>query len=288
VAIVDNDGWGISNTDTTRVEISDSVISRNAAGGVRTLAHGTLTYTTVSDNGGPGVELLGDTGFRSTVVFSTISGNAEQGFDASASDLLMVGSSVLDNGGGAHLGWDATVIGSALADNGGGIEAEHSLLLRASTVSGNAYPLHLGGDNAGSSIEGSTIADSGSGFLIDGEGPLRISGSILADADDLCPPPGSPAEPTIEVTSGGWNVATDASCGLTSTGDQEGVDPLLGELIDLFGPTPVRAPGQGSPAVEAVPIGTPGLCDGVRDQRLIVRPQGSACEAGSLEYPDVP
>ncbi len=82
-------------------------------------------------------------------------------------------------------------------------------------------------------------------------------------------------------------MATDGTCGLTGPGDQEGVDPILGPLIDLFGPTPVRTPGQGSPAVEAVPIGTPGLCDGVRDQRLIVRPQGSACEAGSLEYPDV-
>jgi hypothetical protein len=62
-------------------------------------------------------------------------------------------------------------------------------------------------------------------------------------------------------------------------------DPLLGLLADHGGPTWIRPPLLGSPALDAIPIGTPGLCDGAvpTDQRGIPRPQGGACDIGAVE-----
>jgi hypothetical protein len=51
------------------------------------------------------------------------------------------------------------------------------------------------------------------------------------------------------------------------------------------GSTMTRAPGTGSVAIDAVPVGTPVLCDGsiATDQRGVARPQGAACDIGAVE-----
>ena len=69
------------------------------------------------------------------------------------------------------------------------------------------------------------------------------------------------------ITSGGWNLASDASCGLTAASDHQSVDPLLGLLGANGGPTLTRLPGVGSPAIDAIPVGTAGLCDGTLRHR---------------------
>ncbi|CAA9454347.1 MAG: hypothetical protein AVDCRST_MAG01-01-4978, partial [uncultured Rubrobacteraceae bacterium] len=68
-------------------------------------------------------------------------------------------------------------------------------------------------------------------------------------------------------------------------GDQRGVaDPRLGSLADNGGPTRTHALLAGSPAIDAVPVGTNGCAaDFTADQRGVHRPLGGACDAGSVE-----
>lgn len=160
-------------------------------------------------------------------------------------------------------------LASAGVDGGGGISlgdgaaVEGPATIRASTVAGNR------------GIEGHDTAHS---FIpAPGGATAHITGSIVqADAGLACAAP---------LTSGGYNLASDTTCGLTAVGDVQGVDALLGSLQDNGGPTPTHLPGAGSPARDAVPIGTAGLCDGTltTDQRGVTRPQGPACDKGSVE-----
>src|SRR5262249_46809469 len=78
--------------------------------------------------------------------------------------------------------------------------------------------------------------------------------------------------PTVAAKSLGSNLSTDTSCGLTTTGDQQGVDPLLGPLADNGGPTLTQRLLLGSLAIDT---GTDAGCPPT-DQRGVPRPQGQA------------
>jgi hypothetical protein len=53
------------------------------------------------------------------------------------------------------------------------------------------------------------------------------------------------------VASGGHNIDSDGSRGLTAAGDMPNTDPLLGPLADNGGPTLTHALLPGSPAIDA-------------------------------------
>ena len=76
-----------------------------------------------------------------------------------------------------------------------------------------------------------------------------------------------------------------ADCSFAATGDQTATDPMLGSLADNGGQTLTRLPGGASPAIDAIPVGTAGLCDGSQpaDQRGVARPTGPACDKGAVE-----
>jgi hypothetical protein len=86
------------------------------------------------------------------------------------------------------------------------------------------------------------------------------------------------------VTSGGYNVTSDATCPVAA-GDLPSTVLGLGPLADNGGPTPTVLPPVGSPVVDAVPPGTAGLCDGTvpLDQRGLHRPVGAGCDVGAVE-----
>lgn len=90
--------------------------------------------------------------------------------------------------------------------------------------------------------------------------------------------------------SGGGNLDTDGSCGLTGLGDQTAVDPgLAPALADNGGFTPTLALLPGSPAIDS---GNPGVC-AATDQRGVFRPQDSdgygsiLCDVGAYEVESV-
>jgi hypothetical protein len=291
VSIIDNGGRAITTTDTARVDVADATIARNAGGGV-VADHGSVVNSTITDNGGTGLAFYGSGSHPNVVVGSTIARNTGSlALSGGQAPLTIVVSSIVDNTGHVTGDQAMTLSASLIGDNDGAVTLAGSSVVRASTITGNGS-LWLGGVWGGPvTIEGSTIADNGTGHQLTGNDTLlTISGSIVDGPADVCATQDTPPDSSyFTIASGGWNVVSDESCVLDGPGDQQGVDPLLGPLVDLAGPTQVRAPGQGSPAVEAIPGGTPGLCDGsVRDQRLITRPQGPECEAGAVEYPDVP
>ncbi|MBK9037785.1 MAG: putative Ig domain-containing protein [Bdellovibrionales bacterium] len=87
------------------------------------------------------------------------------------------------------------------------------------------------------------------------------------------------------IASGGYNIDSGNSCGLTAQGkpgDLESTDPLL----DAAGPQlngdtiPSILLGVGSPALNAVPLQS---CMIAKDQRGVARPQGGSCDIGATE-----
>lgn len=91
---------------------------------------------------------------------------------------------------------------------------------------------------------------------------------------------------TATITSLGNNIADDASCGFTNTGDQENVTNILstlGPLQDNGGSVPTMALLAGSPAIDAGAV-VSGI---TTDQRGIARPQCAAFDVGAYEYDGV-
>jgi hypothetical protein len=161
----------------------------------------------------------------------------------------------------------STVSGNTARNSGGGLFNYDTLTLTQSTVSGNRATTYGGG------LYNSSNRRNGS---------LTITSSIVAsnpDGGDCYFNRGS-------ITSHGYNLDSDTSCQLTAATDQPGVDPLLGPLQDNGGGTLTHALIPGSPAVDAISLGTNG-CGTTRysDQRWRARPQpaGGACDIGAYE-----
>jgi hypothetical protein len=85
------------------------------------------------------------------------------------------------------------------------------------------------------------------------------------------------------VTSLGYNLTDDASCGFLATGDLVVGDAMLGPLADNGGPTETHDLLPGTPAIDA---GSPDCPPPTTDQRGVARPQGAACDIGAVEVPE--
>ena len=82
------------------------------------------------------------------------------------------------------------------------------------------------------------------------------------------------------ITDGGHNLSSDASCAFTAVGSMNNTDPKLGPLADNGGPTLTMALLPGSPAIDAgSAVGAPAT-----DQRGVPRPQGAGVDIGAFEY----
>jgi hypothetical protein len=78
----------------------------------------------------------------------------------------------------------------------------------------------------------------------------------------------------------GYNLTDDDSCGFSATGDLIVADAMLGPLADNGGPTETHDLLPGSPAIDAGSLDCP---PPATDQRGVARPQGAACDIGSVE-----
>jgi hypothetical protein len=187
---------------------------------------------------------------------------------------------------GSALVVDSTISRNSADDGGGVFVADGTLDLRNSTVSGNTATTEGSATASGSAIyarngtvtvRSGTIVASGPQDALTSTvtGSISLGGSVMMSSGPAC------SQPAV---SFGWNVSSDASCGLTLPSDHQSVSALLAPLGDNGGPTLTHLPAASSPAVDVVPVGTLGLCEaGFTDQRGVSRPVGPACDVGSVE-----
>jgi hypothetical protein len=269
-------GGGIFNL-LGAVTLTNSTVSNNSVasfntptdlsggGGIHSLGGAlTLTNTTVSGNtagGYPGVNGTGG-GINVLVPYglypyltltnSTVSGNT------AASYYALYGG----YGGGIH-------IGNRFRGYGGGYGFSFAIVsLTNTTVSGNhAY------------YGGSGIDDSSYNTYVPYYAAyIQVENSTVS---------GNTSYPNClaNITSLGYNLGDDASCGFTATGDLVVADAMLGPLEDNGGPTQTHMPLLGSPLIDAA---NNAACPAA-DQRGIPRPidgDGDAiatCDIGAVE-----
>ncbi len=286
------------------VIIRNALINNNsapAAGGLAAVdANLTITNSIISNNtatqaGGAagGLGAVSSTGDNPlTVLGSSIIGNTANG-DAGGIGLadvdLMITDSTIDSnqalqdgraGGIGMIGQNRTPVLTAnrvtISNNqadgvGGGLGMiAGSLQLTNVTVSDNSSinSLTTGGGifadlAADSLIDSSTIATNisfGSGFNLNqqGVGILNLRGVLFAEGDGVA----------TGINSLGNNLDQSGTLGLNGSGDQSGLDPLLGPLQDNGGPVFTRGLFDGSPAIDAGGLQFPPT-----DARGITRPQ---------------
>lgn len=169
----------------------------------------------------------------------------------------------------------ATITASTFAGNsatmrGGAISNSGELTLTFDTFSGNS-----------SSFSGAVLANLVFGFP--NPAPMALlSANILNGRAGVanCDGPG--------ISSGGYNVGSDAGCNLTAPGDAQNANPLLGPLAGNGGVGSTFMPQAGSPAIDRVPndvcVALAAANNGL-DQRGVPRPDsaGLPCDSGSLE-----
>lgn len=116
---------------------------------------------------------------------------------------------------------------------------------------------------------------SGDGGGIANAGTAAVRGTILASNTAANAP--SNCDLLTPLSSNGYNLDNDGTCGLNGIGDQTGVNPKLGPLANNGGPTETMALGVGSPAIDAVQACPPPKTD----QRNVKRQ--SPCDIGAYE-----
>lgn len=226
-----------------------SVIESTVSGNSKTGKGGGINTAIIENTGGPPPAQI-------VITRSTISNNTASGaVDSQGGGIYAVTGEVkVDN---------STVTGnSATAEGGGVYTLAHDVYLRHATVSGNT---------AGAA--GRNVA-TGAG--------LHTFGSILAGGTGS-----SDCGIALATASTGYNLDGDGSCSLAGPGDHSNVgSPQLGALASNGGPTQTMLPLAASLANGAVPAAA---CTVLTvDQRGITRPQGTNCEAGSVEVAEVP
>jgi fibronectin-binding autotransporter adhesin len=288
-------GYGVRNSGT--LVLSHVTVIQNGDGGIVNSGTLTLERSAVTSNGvDDGFEFgLGNSG-TATITQSTISGNSGTG---------------IGNGGTLRL-VASTVSTNRSALDPGGITNGGTMMITRSTIVGNSDQNGDGSSGTGGivnhihgtlTITASTIAgnngDDGAGGLYNEDtATVTVAATIIADNAIS----GHAWDCTGTIGSGGYNLigskvhwfGPDCDVDAQAT-DQIGgatpIDALLKPLGSYGGPTQTMKPLASSPAVDAIPIGalatdgTTQLCpaSGSTDQRSRPRPDGPACDIGSVE-----
>jgi predicted outer membrane repeat protein len=160
---------------------------------------------------------------------------------------------------------NATFSGNATADEGGAVfNQSGTLTLTNVTMSANQA----------SNYGGAIVSKGGNIVLRD-----AISWGNLAplgQLTELAVPSGTLTVDHSIVKGSGGSGAWNAQFGTDGGGNLD-ADPLLGPLTELDGPTFVRYPATGSPAIDS------GANCAAEDQLGVARPKGAQCDMGALE-----
>lgn len=291
--------------------IDNASVSASSGGGTLTLNDDTLVNDTADYGDGGGVFNDGNLTLAGTTVTmnNAISGNGFGGgvYNASDWNLIATGSAVTNNageyGGGVYnnTAGFASLTGSTVSGNqselaGGGIGNEGDLELTNATVANNSAVDSAGGifSDAGATLVLTMVTISnnsgyGGGGLYN-DGALTVAGTIIAGNSAS----GGTPQDCDETTSGtssdsGYNlIGNSDGCFKVASTDITDTSALLGALARNGGPTETLLPLVGSPAINAIPAR---VCESAAflnsahptDQRGVSRPQGGACEIGSVE-----
>lgn len=285
-------GGGINNAGTLAVNLSNF-------------------YTNTALSGGA----ILNTG-TATISNSTFSGNSPYFFGHTAScgaidnqgPMTITNSTFYNNyannnytyGGAICDGSLLTIIDSTFYDNqsqgnnggyGGAIYAYAGTLavtnstfyLNSGTTSGGAIYSAAGTVQVSNSTFGTNAENFGGGGAISNAGSsFLMQNSIVANG-------GNGGNCSGTITSYGYNLSSDSTCGFANSGDLNNTDPMLGALQNNGGPTQTMALPNGSPALDA---GNPAGCTDfsgtllTADQRGQPRPGGgetTGCDMGAYE-----
>jgi hypothetical protein len=128
------------------------------------------------------------------------------------------------------------------------------------------------------------VRGAGAGLRID-DGNAYVLGSIIALNREESTASNCAATPPATITSLGYNLESGADCGFTAAGDLRNTEPRFSSLLpqNNGGNTDTLGLEPTSPAIDAIPTSNP-FCSSVLDQRNVIRPQGSGCDIGAVEF----
>jgi predicted outer membrane repeat protein len=280
-----------------------------------------VSSVTMRNGGGDGGNGIGDGGnvyncFASMTIMNSviIGGRVRRGpgfdgfggaiYNCPSSTMTVINTTLIDNsaeeGGAICNGGFLTIMNSTFSGNtarhhrGGAIRNYGTMKITNSTIVGNRAPSGIGGGiyNGGLfgpsgtlMINNSTLsgnaADFGGGIFKQKGTTTELRNSIVANNRGH--------DCFGDVTTRGYNLSSDNTCGFNRRGDLSNTDPRLGPLQDNGGPTATMALLPGSPAIDA---GNPSGCtDGhghllTTDQRGMPRPDkedSAGCDIGAFE-----
>ncbi|MCB0156111.1 MAG: CSLREA domain-containing protein, partial [Anaerolineae bacterium] len=212
-------GGAISNSG--ELIIYQTVFENNfatAGGAIFNAGNLTVDETTFHENGGHSGGAIYSTG-TTEIHNSTFANN-----EATAND----GGAIFAGGGTVTIS-NSTVTANSAVQYGGGLVTSANT---PSTV--NVYNSTFYGNSAGYS----------GGSFSKFQGTVSLKNTIVAAS-----PSGGNCSGSL--TSLGYNLSSDNSCGLSASGDQQNVDPLLGSLADNGGLSQTHALLADSPAIDA-------------------------------------
>jgi hypothetical protein len=260
-------GGGLAAGSGGSLTVKNATVSGNTApigGGLGSVSPSTVnitksTFSTNTATQGGGVATSGTVNFTDTRITANTAVSGAGGYNFGTFNVLRT-----------------TFDANTATGNGGALGNEGTLTVTTSTLSGNTAVLGSGlYERSGSAALVSTTVTSNSGTTtLDTLGTsASLRNSIVADqlSGTAC---------GVAVTSLGYNLAGDATCSLAGIGDVQNATAQLGALTNNGGWSPTHLPGAASLAVNS---GLPApACTGT-DQRFWNRPNGSACEKGSVE-----
>jgi hypothetical protein len=200
------------------------------------------------------------------------------------SGTMVIDHSLLDHNSALMGGGD----GGAIMNHGGEpgqIAPPGILTVRNTTITANTANLAgalIERDNAANrttlinvTIAGNSAGFRGQGGISFGEvarGQIDVHGSVIAGNTQTVAGQTTESNCSAPPSNLGANISSSGECGFLTT------DPLLGALSDLGGETDVLPLAAGSPALDLQTT-----CATATDQRGLLRPQGTACDAGAYE-----
>ena len=283
-------GGGIYTDNYATLTLSSSTVRDNTAAylggglltyGVTVILNSTVSSNMASSGGGISSGSIGDSGCTLTLNGSTVRGNTATDSGGGIKNLgtLTANNSTLNGNSGGAMG-GAIYNGTSCVDEPA---PDAVVSLTNCTLSGNSAGQGGGVRNSGGTATFNNCTLSGNtgvgGGLKNGpNGTVTVKNSIIAYnklADHT-----TPNDCDGVITSLGYNLVSDSSAGLSSPGDLNNTDPLLGPLADNGGLTHTHALLARSLAIDHVP---PASCTVDTDQRGVARPQNLVCDSGAFE-----